>query len=154
MRRSPSCRGRSASARTKRRETLEQELFSHSLIPAAEWPALIEILESGSKSDANHIAALQAAQATAGRERIDNYLKVFCTTELAPRKNIVTKKIAEKHPDWLARLQSEQERVCALIAASARSPRATAPPRSSPSPPVIARYRRDKDAAPCSISTT
>ena len=44
------------------RETLEAEFFSHSLIPAADWPALIEVLESGSKSDANHVAALQAAQ--------------------------------------------------------------------------------------------
>src|SRR5487761_2111345 len=85
-------------------DSLQQEFFSQSLIPAAEWPALIEILESGSKSDGNHIAALKAAQASAGRARIDNYLKVFCTTELAPRKNIVTKKIADKHPDWLARL--------------------------------------------------
>ena len=97
-------------------ESVEREFFSDSLIPAAEWPALIEILESGSKSDANHIAALEAAQGSVGRQRIDNYLKVFCTSELAPRKNIVTKKIAEQHPDWLARLQSEQERVCKLIA--------------------------------------
>jgi len=101
---------------TETRESLEQDYFSHSLIAAAEWPALIEILESGSKADSNHIAALKSAQAATGRERIDSYLKVFCTTELEPRKNIVTKKLAEKHPDWLARLMAEQERVCKLIA--------------------------------------
>ena len=88
--------GRSASMRMTRRKSIEREFLSHSLIPAAEWPALIEILASGSKSDANHVAALRAAQAAAGRERIDNYLKVFCTAELAPRKNIVTKKIADQ----------------------------------------------------------
>ena len=84
-------------------ESVEQEFFSHSLIPAAEWPALIEILDSGSASDQKHVATLEAASIAAGRERIDNYLKVLCTTELAPRKNIVTKKLADKHPDWLAR---------------------------------------------------
>jgi len=128
------------------RETLEQEFFSHSLIPAAEWPVLIEILESGSKSDANHIAALNAAHASAGRERIDNYLKVFCTTELAPRKNIVTKKIADKHPDWLKRLQSEQERVCALIARErALAARDRTAALITIAAEVIARYRREKD---------
>ena len=128
------------------RETLEAEFFSHSLIPAAEWPTLIEILESGSKSDANHVAALQAAHASAGRERIDNYLKVFCTTELEPRKNIVTKKIAEKYPDWLARLQSEQERVCALIARErALDARDRTAALITIAAEVIARYRREKD---------
>ncbi len=128
------------------RETLEQEFFSHSLIPAAEWLALIEILESGSKSDANHIAALNAAHASAGRERIDNYLKVFCTTELAPRKNIVTKKIADKHSDWLKRLQSEQERVCALIARErALAARDRTAALITIAAEVIARYRREKD---------
>jgi ATP-dependent helicase/nuclease subunit A len=126
--------------------SIEQEYFSHSLIPAAEWPALIAILESGSKSDGNHVAALTAARAASGRERIDNYLKVFCTSELAPRKNIVTKKIADRHPDWLARLVDEQTRVCALIAreralAACERTRALITIAAE----VIARYRREKE---------
>src|SRR5665213_2306936 len=98
------------------REKLEREYFSHSLIPAAEWPALIEILESGSKADNNHIEALRTAQSAVGRDQIDQYLKVFCTTELEPRKNLLTKKLAEKHSDWLERLLAEQKRVCAMLA--------------------------------------
>jgi len=92
-------------------ESLEQEFFAQSLIPAAEWPALIEILDSGSANDKKHIAMLEAARAASGRERIDNYLKVFCTAELEPRKNIVTRTIGDRHPGWLARLIGEQERV-------------------------------------------
>jgi len=127
-------------------ESVEQEFFSHSLLPAAEWPALIEILEGGSKSDSNHIAALNAAKASVGRERIDDYLKVFCTAKLEPRENIVTKKIADKHPDWLARLGAEQERVCKLLdrerALSARDhTRALVTIASE----VITRYRREKE---------
>ncbi len=128
------------------RESVEQEFFSQSLIPAAEWPALIEILNSGSASDQKHIAALEAARSATGRERIDNYLKVFCTAELAPRKNIVTKKIADKHPDWLARLQSEQDRVCALLARErALAARERTRALVTIAADVIARYRREKD---------
>jgi len=96
-------------------ESLEQEFFAQSLIPAAEWPALIEILDSGSANDKKHIAMLEAARAASGRERIDNYLKVFCTAELEPRKNIVTRTIGDRHPGWLARLIGEQDRVCKLL---------------------------------------
>ena len=66
------------------RESVEQEFFSHSLIPAAEWPALIEILESrlGHRQEAHRRACRPRARPS-GRERIDNYLKVFCTAELA-----------------------------------------------------------------------
>jgi ATP-dependent helicase/nuclease subunit A len=128
------------------RESLEQEFFSHSLIPAAEWPALIEILGSGSKTDNNHIAALKAAQAAVGRDKINSYLKVFCTAELEPRKNIVTKKIADKHPDWLARLQSEQDRVCALIARErALAARDRTAALVTIAAEVIARYASEKE---------
>jgi ATP-dependent helicase/nuclease subunit A len=125
---------------------VEQKYFSHSLIPAAEWPALIEILDSGSASDKKHIATLEAARAAAGRERIDNYLKVFCTAELEPRKNIVTKKIADKYPDWLARLIDEQARVCKLLEreralAACERTRALVTIAAD----VIARYAREKE---------
>src|SRR5450631_3352410 len=126
--------------------SVEQEFFSHSLIPAAEWPALIEILDSGSASDQKHIAALEAARSATGRERIDNYLKVFCTAELAPRKSIVTKKIADKHPDWLARLVAEQERLCKLLERErAIAARERTRALVTIAADVIARYRREKD---------
>ena len=96
-------------------ESVAQEFFSQSLVPAAEWPALIEVLASGSANDKKYISALEAARTATGRGRIEQYLKVFCTSELEPRKNIVTKGLGERHPDWLARLVAEQERVCRLL---------------------------------------
>src|SRR5450631_2590593 len=126
--------------------SVEQEFFSHSLIPAAEWPALIEILDSGSASDQKHIAALEAARSATGRERIDNYLKVFCTAELAPRKSIVTKKIADKHPDWLARLVAEQERLCKLLERErAIAARERTRALVTIAADVLARYTREKE---------
>ena len=58
---------------------VEDEFFSASLIPVAEWPALIEILQSGAKSDKAHIDALAAARTASGRVRVEHYLRVFCT---------------------------------------------------------------------------
>ena len=126
--------------------SVEQEYFSHSLISAAEWPALIEILDSGSASDKKRIATLEAACAAAGRERIDNYLKVFCTAELEPRKNIVTKKIADKYPDWLARLIDEQARVCKLLERErALAARERTRALVTIAADVTARYAREKE---------
>jgi ATP-dependent helicase/nuclease subunit A len=128
------------------RESLEQEFFSHSLIPATAWPELIEFLDSGTVSDKKHIAALEAARNAAGRERVENYLKVFCTTELKPRANIVTKKIAEKRPDWLARLVDEQDRVCKLLARErALAARDRTKALVTIAAEVIARYKHEKE---------
>jgi ATP-dependent helicase/nuclease subunit A len=126
--------------------SIEQEYFSHSLIPAAEWPALIEILESGSKSDANHIDALTAAQAATGRERIENYLDVFCTAERSPRKRILTDKLAKAQLNWADRLIAEQERLIKLLnrerTLAARERTAALVTIAAE---VIARYQREKD---------
>jgi ATP-dependent helicase/nuclease subunit A len=128
------------------KESVEAEFFSHSLIPAAEWPSLIEALETGSTNDKKHIAALHAARTSFGREKIDNYLKVFCTATLEPRKNVVTSTIAKNHPDWLARLVAEQDRVCKLLA---RERAIAARDRTSAlitiAAEVIARYAAEKD---------
>jgi ATP-dependent helicase/nuclease subunit A len=127
-------------------ESVEQHYFSHSLLPAAEWPQLIEILESGSANDKRHISALQAARAARGREQIEEYLKVFCTTELEPRKNVITKSLAQRHPDWLERLIAERDRVCELIARErALAARERSRALITIAAEVIARYRTEKD---------
>ncbi len=96
-------------------EKVAKEFFSASLFAETEWPALIEMLSTGSTNDQKHIAALEAARAATGRERIAHYLKVFCTAELTPRKNVITRKLGDQNPDWLARLNDEQTRICALL---------------------------------------
>jgi ATP-dependent helicase/nuclease subunit A len=127
-------------------ESLEHEFFAQSAIPEAEWPTLIEVLELGSKSDKNHIDALLAAQQSFGRDRIDNYLRVFCTAELSPRKNIVTKAIIEDHPDWFDRLKREQSRVCALLARErAVAARDRTRALVTIAADVITRYRNEKE---------
>jgi len=96
-------------------EKVEADYFANSHIPETEWPELIEMLAGGSATDQKQIATLDAARRAIGRERVELYLKVFCTTELEPRKNVITKKLGDRHPDWLARLIREQTRVCSLL---------------------------------------
>ena len=136
------------------RESVEQEYFSQSLIPVAEqslipvadWPELIEILDSGSASDKKHIAALTAAKVAPGRERIEEYLDIFCTAKREPRARILTDKLAKAHPDWAERLLAEQNRVCKLLEreralAACERTRALVTIAAD----VIARYAREKE---------
>lgn len=128
------------------KEALEQEFFSHSLIPETEWPALIEMLNAGTASDRKHVAALEAARSAFGRARVDHYLKVFCTAELKPRSNIVTKSLGKDNPEWVERLMAEQARVCQLLA---RERAIAARDRTSAlvtiAAEVIKRYAAEKD---------
>ena len=127
-------------------ESVEQEFLSQSLIPAADWPALIEILSGGSKADNNHIDALAAAQAAAGRDRITHYLRVFCTAKREPRARILTDKLAKAHPDWADRLLAEQDRVCKLLARErALAARERTRALVTIATEVIARYAREKE---------
>jgi ATP-dependent helicase/nuclease subunit A len=97
-------------------EKVEAEYFSGSRIPRSEWPALMAALEEGSAADKKHRDAIEAAHAAVGRPQIDAYLQVFCKADKAPRERILTKALADKHPQWAELLAAEQARVCALVA--------------------------------------
>jgi ATP-dependent helicase/nuclease subunit A len=127
-------------------QVIDNEYISGALIAQAEWPALIEILSTGSKNDHKHIAALAAARQASGRSRSEAYLDVFCTREREPRKDILTKKLAEKYPHWDERLRAEQDRLCRLIARErALSARDRTAALVTIAAAVIARYRAEKD---------
>ena len=97
-------------------EVVESEYLSGAIVPQSEWPALIDILSAGSKSDKDRAACLLAAGDATGRDRVEHYLDLFCRQDRGPRKDIVTKALADKFPDWASRLRDEQQRVCALVA--------------------------------------
>ncbi len=97
-------------------ETIEAEFFGATLIGADEWPAVANALAEGSKNDHNQVQRIAAVRAAPQAGQLDAYLSIFCTAELEPRKNIVTKAIETKYPQLFQRLLAEQERVCALLA--------------------------------------
>ena len=135
-----------ALARGESKEAIEAEFFSASLVPEEDWMTLIEVLQAGSDADQRHIAALTAARTASGRERIEQYLKIFCTAEFEPRKNIITRRLAERHPDWLERLLAEQRRICALLERErALNARERTRALITIAKEVIDRYRAEKD---------
>ena len=134
-------------AKTDTLQVIEGEYFSGSSIPQSEWPALIaELTESGSSADHERAAALNAARAAKGRERVEAYLDVFCTGARKPRASVVTRTFAKKCPQWAEQLAREQSRVCALVtkefAVRARDRSAAL---LTVAATVIERYRDKKD---------
>ena len=95
------------------RDSIEDRFFSDSLIAEREWPALATVLEKGGKTDAEQARRFRLLSSLPRADWLELYLEVFCTTEGAPRKSIVTQSI--KDPSLTERLTAEQHRVCALL---------------------------------------
>jgi len=91
-------------------EAIAAEFFENSLIAASEYPAVIAALEQGLKGDKEHAARFDSLRLLDGSERTRAYQSIFCTTELEPRKNIVSRSIRDNHPALFQRLLAEQER--------------------------------------------
>ena len=127
-------------------QAVENEYFSKSLIPQAEWPALTDVFSSGSKTDQERASSLSDALQAAGRERIENYLDVFCTGDRKGRASVLTKKPAEANPQWAARLNAEKDRVCQLLAREfALRARDRSAALITVAAAVIDRYREEKE---------
>src|SRR6185369_12410069 len=97
-------------------QAVENEYFSMSLFAKAEWPALIDFLSTSDKqTDRDLTTVLKGVAAASGRERIEKYLQLFCTSKLERRKNVLTQNFAKANPEWSSRLNKEQDRVCKLV---------------------------------------
>jgi ATP-dependent helicase/nuclease subunit A len=142
MRFPPGLRTRAAS----RRQSPSYRKRSASLIDASEYPAVIEALERGSKTDKEHAARFDSLRLLDGSERIRAYLSVFCTADLKKRERVATTYIRDNHPALFRRLLAEQDRVCALIARRrAVETRERTGALIAIAAEVIARYRVEKD---------
>jgi ATP-dependent helicase/nuclease subunit A len=125
---------------------VEAEYLAGSLIPQNEWPALIDIFSAGSKNDQERAHSLSAAISSTGRERIENYLDVFCTADRRGRSNILTKRLADANLQWTARLSAEKERVCSMLAREfAIRARDRSAALITVAAAVIERYRAEKE---------
>ncbi len=72
------------------------------------------VLMEGTKTDAERAAALHAFLAAPERtDAVDDYIGVFLTKEMTPRKTVITKKLGEENPQIAHALEKEQERVLA-----------------------------------------
>ena len=127
-------------------QAVESEYLSASLIPQSEWPELIDLFSSGSKSDKERATSLVSAGQATGRDRVDCYLDIFCRQDRGARKDIMTKALAKKFPAWETKLRAEQERVCSLVAREfALRARDRSAALLTVANAVIERYRAAKD---------
>jgi ATP-dependent helicase/nuclease subunit A len=95
------------------REGIEDEFFAGSPIAPAEWAAFAAALAQGGKTDAEQARRFGVLGSLSRSERVDAYLDIFCTSERARRKSVVTKAI--KDTGLIERLDAEQNRVCGLL---------------------------------------
>ncbi|HVV78091.1 MAG TPA: double-strand break repair helicase AddA [Pseudolabrys sp.] len=128
-------------------EAIEDECLSDTLIPKADWPALLAVLSaSPNKTDRDLVATFEAIRGMRGTDAVNEYLSIFCTDKLERRARVITDKLGKTQPQWAERLRAEQDRVCSLVekrkAVIARDRSAALLTISSA---VIGRYAVEKD---------
>src|SRR5438128_4281006 len=96
-------------------EEVEQEILDGPYLPRRRWAEISGVLQGGSKSDGEQAARLREALTAASGEQVDNYLGVFLTEEKAPRKTVITKKIADANPSVGRMFEAEAQRLPGLI---------------------------------------
>ncbi len=85
-------------------------------LPRSEWQSAAAILDTGSENDRKQAARLRGALALSGKEQIDQFLNLFLTDKLEPRKSLVTKKINDSRPVFAQLLEREKDRVLDFLA--------------------------------------
>jgi ATP-dependent helicase/nuclease subunit A len=128
------------------RDAVDAEIVDDAVIPLSEWPSVAAALAQGSKTDADQAARLRDAVAKSGADRIALYKAIFLTKEEEPRKRIVTKGVAEAHPDLALRLYDERDRLVRLVERRrALACRDKSAALIAVAEAVISRYRAEKD---------
>ena len=127
-------------------ERIDAEIVDGPILPPSQWREVAAVLSTGSASDRNQSDCLCRAAAARGGERVNNYRQVFTTKAGEPRQSLVTKGLANRHPDLVHKLIAEQERVCALLE---RKRAVTTRDRTAAlitiAGAVISRYRAEKE---------
>ncbi|MDB5517936.1 MAG: helicase/exodeoxyribonuclease subunit [Tardiphaga sp.] len=96
-------------------EAVEREIVEGPHLPFGRWEAAAAVFETGSVTDAKQAQKLREALALSGSARVDEYLGVFLTAEMTPRKTLVTKKIGDSRPDLAQALRRECDRIGPLL---------------------------------------
>lgn len=127
-------------------ESIDERMFSETLIPHTEWPDVVASLAQGQKTDRDQAGRFTALRERSGRDRLDVLLSIHCTKALEPRTSLVTSAIRKSDPALADRLQAEQTRICALLDRR-RALRCRDNTRAllTIAHAIIARYRAQKD---------
>ncbi|MGN6571964.1 MAG: double-strand break repair helicase AddA [Pseudolabrys sp.] len=97
-------------------DSVHAALFAEAHVIETEWPAVADVLQSGTKTDRQQADRFRALSALEMARRIDTYLDIFCTgARDKTRERIVTTGLQKSYPDLCARLNKERDRVWALL---------------------------------------
>jgi ATP-dependent helicase/nuclease subunit A len=96
-------------------EVVEREIVDGPHLPRGRWEAAAAVLETGSVTDEKQALRLREALVRSGSAQVDEYLGVFLTAELTPRKTLMTRKISDGRPDLAKALEREGDRIGALL---------------------------------------
>jgi ATP-dependent helicase/nuclease subunit A len=99
----------------ERLEDIEREIVEGPHLPRSRWEDVAAVLDTGSKSDSDQAARLHEALAFSGSEQVDEYLGVFLTEALTPRKSVVTRKFCDNNPVLARLFDAEISRIGPLI---------------------------------------
>jgi hypothetical protein len=81
-------------------------------LPMSDWADASVVFEQGSRTDLLQGGRLSAAlEASDADSRIAHYISLFLTSEGAPRNNLISRRLADSHPELAERLKAEQDRV-------------------------------------------
>jgi ATP-dependent helicase/nuclease subunit A len=97
-------------------EAVEREMVDGPHLPMRRWEAAAEIFATGTKTDNDQAGRLRAALKLEASAQVEEYLRVFFTASMEPRKALATKKINDGHPGLAASLKNESERLSNLLA--------------------------------------
>ena len=92
--------------------SVDDVLAEIAALPEAAMRGAADTLSRGTKTDGDRAALLHAFLAEPARaEHVDDYIAVFLTKEMAPRKTLITKKLGEANPAAARALEEEQARI-------------------------------------------
>jgi ATP-dependent helicase/nuclease subunit A len=94
---------------------VERAIVEGPNLPRSRWEEVAAVLDTGGKSDSDQAARLREALAFSGGEQVDEYLGVFLTEALTPRKSVVTKKFCDNNPAIARLFEAEIDRIGPLI---------------------------------------
>ena len=115
------CRARSASRRMKRFKQIEDAVFAQAVIPPDRWPALIDILNHGKKTDKNRAAALKRSDRSNRPAKRAHIISIFFKTDGDAAARCRHKCNHDRFPaDRASNLMTEQRRLDCPARATAR----------------------------------
>lgn len=94
---------------------VELDIVDGPNLPRERWQSAIDIFAAGSSNDDKQAMRLREALALDGSAQVDEYLRVFFTDKMEPRKALATKKISDSRPDLVNALKREADRIDPLL---------------------------------------